>query len=213
MHRPVAAHVVAAELHGQLNPVRIEPGDAVGRHEQAARAGQFRHPVGRTDALAEIYTWGHRNAQGMAVHPVTGEVWQNEHGPQGGDELNLILPGRNYGWPVIHHDMTKAGMVSPIIQFTPATAAGGAAFYTGNLFPSWKGNFFVANLRSQSLQRIVLNGRRVAGVENLLQNKYGRLRTVAEDRNGYLYVSTSNGDGYGSGQPGQDTILRLSPVR
>ncbi|MGL5060431.1 MAG: PQQ-dependent sugar dehydrogenase [Microcoleus sp.] len=175
--------------------------------------------VNRSGAKPQIFSYGNRNAQSLDFQPGTGLIFSAEHGPSGndrpggGDEINIIEAGKNYGWPVIHHDMTKAGMVSPIIQFTPATAAGGATFYSGNLFPSWKGNFFVANLRSQSLQRIVLNGRKVAGIETLLQNQYGRLRTVAEDKNGYLYVSTSNGDGYGSGQPGQDKILRLSPVR
>lgn len=175
--------------------------------------------VNRRSAKPQIFSYGNRNAQALDFQPGTGLIFSAEHGPSGndrpggGDEINIIEAGKNYGWPVIHHDMTKPGMVSPIIQFTPATAAGGATFYRGNLFPNWKGNFFVANLRSQSLQRIVLNGRRVAGIETLLRDRYGRLRTVAEDKNGYLYVSTSNGDGYGSGQPGQDTILRLSPVR
>lgn len=172
--------------------------------------------VGRTGAKPEIFSYGNRNVQAMAFQPETGLIWQAEHGPTGydrpggGDEINIIEAGKNYGWPIIHHSMTQAGLESPLMQFTPASAPGGAAFYTGDRFPQWQGNFFVANLRGQSLQRFTINGRQIVSVENLLSNEYGRLRAVAV-ADGYLYVSTSNGDGYGSGRRGEDTILRLSP--
>ncbi len=172
--------------------------------------------VGRAGAKPEIFSYGNRNTQAMAFQPVTGLIWQAEHGPSGndrpggGDEINIIEAGKNYGWPRIHHSMTQPGLESPLKQFTPATAPGGAAFYTGDRFPQWQGNLFVANLRGQSLQRFTINGRQIMEVENLLSNEYGRLRAVAVV-DGYVYVSTSNGDGYGSGNRGADTILRLSP--
>lgn len=172
--------------------------------------------VGRAGAKPEVFSYGNRNTQAMAFQPVTGLIWQAEHGPSGndrpggGDEINIIEAGKNYGWPIIHHSMSQAGLESPLREFTPATAPGGAAFYTGDRFPQWQGNLFVANLRGQSLQRFTINGRQIVEVENLLSNDYGRLRAVTVI-DGYVYVSTSNGDGYGSGNRGQDTILRLSP--
>ena len=172
--------------------------------------------VGKAGAKPEVFSYGNRNTQAMAFQPGTGLIWQAEHGPSGndrpggGDEINIIEAGKNYGWPRIHHSMTQPGLESPLKQFTPATAPGGAAFYTGDRFPQWQGNLFVANLRGQSLQRFTINGRQIMEVENLLSNEYGRLRAVAVV-DGYVYVSTSNGDGYGSGNRGADTILRLSP--
>jgi aldose sugar dehydrogenase len=172
--------------------------------------------VSRAGAKSEIFSYGNRNAQAMAFQPVTGLIWQAEHGPSGndraggGDEINIIEAGKNYGWPIIHHSMSQNGLESPLREFTPATAPGGAAFYTGDRFPQWQGNLFVANLRSQSLQRFTIDGRQIVEVENLLSNTYGRLRAVTVI-DGYVYVSTSNGDGYGSGNRGEDTILRLSP--
>lgn len=172
--------------------------------------------VGRAGAKAEIFSYGHRNAQAMTFQPGTGLIWQAEHGPTGndrpggGDEINIVEAGKNYGWPLIHHSQTQAGLESPLMEFTPATAPGGAAFYRGDRFPQWQGNLFVANLRGQSLQRFTINGRQIVGVENLLSDEFGRLRAVAV-ADGYVYVSTSNGDGYGAGNRGADTILRLSP--
>jgi len=171
----------------------------------------------RTNARREIFSYGNRNIQGMAFQPGSNLIWVAEHGPSGndrrggGDEINIIDPGKNYGWPVIHHDLTAPGMESPLVQFTPATAPGGAAFYTGDRLPQWRGNLFVANLRGQSLQRFVINGRTISRVETLLNGDYGRLRAVATGPDGNLYVSTSNGDGYGAGNPGEDRILRISP--
>ncbi len=172
--------------------------------------------VSRNGAKPEVFSYGHRNAQAMAFQPETGLIWQAEHGPTGndrpggGDEINIVEAGKNYGWPLIHHSQTQAGLEAPLMEFTPATAPGGAAFYTGDRFPQWQGNLFVANLRGQSLQRFTINGRQIVGVEKLLSNDYGRFRAVAV-ADGYVYVSTSNGDGYGSGSRGEDTILRLSP--
>lgn len=172
--------------------------------------------VGRAGAKPEIFSYGNRNTQAMAFQPGSGLIWQAEHGPSGndrpggGDEINIIEAGKNYGWPIIHHSMSQAGLESPLREFTPATAPGGAAFYTGDRFPQWQGNLFVANLRGQSLQRFTINGRQIVEVENLLTNEYGRLRAVAAI-DGYIYVSTSNGDGYGRGNRGEDRILRLAP--
>jgi aldose sugar dehydrogenase len=128
--------------------------------------------VGRTDALPEIWSYGHRNAQGMAVHPETNEVWQNEHGPQGGDELNLIQPGVNYGWPVIGHGVQyrggaaiheathREGMEQPVHFWTPSIATSGLLIYTGDAFPGWRGNFFVGGLAGEQLARLTLDGHR-----------------------------------------------------
>jgi len=131
--------------------------------------------VGRSDARPEIYTYGNRNAQGMALHPDTGAVWQNEHGPRGGDELNLIRAGVNYGWPVITHGVEysgatigeglteKEGMEQPVHHWTPSIAPSGMAFYTGDVFPNWRGNVFVGALAHTHVTRLVMDGDRVGG--------------------------------------------------
>ncbi|CUU03795.1 MAG: PQQ-dependent sugar dehydrogenase [Fimbriimonadales bacterium] len=170
------------------------------------------------NARPEIWSYGHRNAQGMDWQPGTGLMFQTEHGPSGfdgpggGDEVNIVERGRNYGWPVIHHRQTRAGMEAPLLEFTPAVAPGACAFYRGNKIPQWRHNLFVACLRGQKLIRVVLEGRRVVKTEDLLVNEYGRLRAVASGPDGFLYVSTSNRDGRGRPHPDDDRILRLVPA-
>ncbi|HUH12134.1 MAG TPA: PQQ-dependent sugar dehydrogenase, partial [Longimicrobiales bacterium] len=122
--------------------------------------------VDRAGALSEIWTWGHRNAQGLAVHPETNDVWLNEHGPQGGDELNLLVPGRNYGWPVvgygvnyrsgaaIHEGTRREGMADPVHVWVPSIATSGLLIYTGGAFPEWRGDFFVGGLAGEQLARL-----------------------------------------------------------
>jgi aldose sugar dehydrogenase len=150
-------------------------------------------------ARPEIYTYGNRNAQGMAVHPTTGEVWQNEHGPRGGDEINIVRPGANYGWPLVTHgvdysgavitDQTEAeGIQPPFLHWTPSIAPSGMAFYTGDAFPRWRGNVFVGALAGMHLRRVVVDGTQVVSQEPLLTDAGYRFRDVVTGPDGYLYL-------------------------
>jgi aldose sugar dehydrogenase len=173
--------------------------------------------VGRDDALPEIWSYGHRNAQGMAVHPETNQVWQNEHGPQGGDELNLILPGLNYGWPVIgygvnyrtgsaiHEATHRDGMEQPVHFWTPSIATSGLLVYTGDAFPEWRGNIFVGGLAGEQLARLTLDGERVVNEETLVQ-RMGRIRDVRQDPDGLIYLAIDHRGG------DRTPIVRLQPV-
>lgn len=175
--------------------------------------------VGRNDARGEIWSYGHRNAQGLDFQPGSDLMFQTEHGPSGfdgpggGDEVNIVERGKNYGWPVIHHTQTAAGMEAPLLEYTPACAPASGMFYRGTAFPQSRGNFFFGCLRGTRLIRVVLDGRRVVTQENLLADKYGRIREVAEGPDGYLYFSTSNKDGRGTPAADDDRIIRLVPVK
>jgi glucose/arabinose dehydrogenase len=175
--------------------------------------------VGQAGARPEIWSYGHRNAQGLDWQPGTNVMFQTEHGPSGfdgpggGDEVNIVERGKNYGWPVIHHTMTHEGMEAPLLEYTPAVAPASGMFYRGAAFPEFRGNFFFGCLRGQCLIRVVLDGRRVVSQERLLREDYGRIRDVAEGPDGAIYVSTSNRDGRGRPASGDDRILRLVPVR
>jgi glucose/arabinose dehydrogenase len=175
--------------------------------------------VGQANARAEIWTYGNRNGQGIDFQPGTNLCFETEHGPSGfdgpggGDEVNILEKGKNYGWPIIHHTATRAGMESPLLEYTPACAPGSGMFYRGNAFPQFKGNFFFGCLRGTRLIRVVLDGRRVVSQENLLSEKYGRIRDVAEGPDGNLYFSTSNRDGRGSPAADDDRIIRLTPIK
>jgi glucose/arabinose dehydrogenase len=125
--------------------------------------------------------------------------------------VNQVESGKNYGWPIIHHERRRSFMETPLLEYTPAIAPAGATFYRGNGFPSFRGNFFFANLRDQSLIRVVLDGKRVVRQERLLRREFGRLRDIVEGPDGALYVCTSNRDPYGKPTPGDDRILRLVP--
>lgn len=171
--------------------------------------------VDRADARSEIWTYGNRNPQGMALHPGTGELWATEHGARGGDELNLIRAGRNYGWPEITHgvnyngtpitpDTARAGMEQPVLHWTPSIAVSGMDFYTGDAFPSWRGNVFVGALAQQHVRRLTLERGRVTGQESLLTGFQQRIRQVRTGPDGYLYLLT---DHTGSGQ-----VVRLEPA-
>lgn len=173
--------------------------------------------VGQPNVRPEIWSYGHRNAQGIAWQPGTDAQFQTEHGPSGfdgpggGDEINIVERGRNYGWPVIHHNQTKEGMVTPLLEYTPAVAPASAMFYRGAAFPQFRGNFFFGALKGESLIRVTLDGRRVTHQERLLQGQYGRIREVVEGPDGALYFSTSNRDGRGAPAGDDDRILRLVP--
>jgi len=174
---------------------------------------------GQANARPEIWTYGNRNAQGIDFQPGTNLLFETEHGPSGfdgpggGDEVNILERGKNYGWPVIHHRATHEGMEAPLLEYTPACAPASGTFYRGSAFSQFKGNFFFGCLVGTRLIRVVLDGRRVVNQENLLEKKYGRIRDVAEGPDGYIYFSTSNRDGRGSPASDDDRILRLVPVR
>ena len=166
------------------------------------------------DALPEKFTLGNRNIQGAALHPGSGALWAHEHGPQGGDEINIIRAGVNYGWPVITYGRNygsgtpigegahKAGMAPPLLQWTPSIAPSGMAFYTGDKFPAWRGNLFVGALRGQMLVRLELDGERIVREERLLENRVGRIRDVRNGPDGFLYLLIDDARG---------RIVRLEP--
>jgi glucose/arabinose dehydrogenase len=171
--------------------------------------------VGRAGALPEIWSYGHRNPQGLAVDPVTGDLWETEHAPQGGDELNWIQKGRNYGWPVIgygidysgaslHASTHKEGMEQPIYYWRPSIAPSGMAFYTGDLFPSWRGHLLVGALAGRSLHRLVLDGEGIAGEEVMLRDLSERIRDVRMAPDGAVLLLTDSAEG---------RVLRLTPRR
>ncbi len=163
--------------------------------------------VGRPDARPEIYTYGHRNPQGIALHPATGEVWIHEHGPQGGDEVNLLRPGANYGWPVITYGReyvtglpigegtAKEGMEQPLWYWVPSIAPSGMTFYTGDRLAGWTGDLFVGALRAQTLVRLEVTGSAVISEERLLKEQIGRIRDVRQGPDGRLYLLTDAADG------------------
>ena len=169
--------------------------------------------VGRAGARPEIWSYGHRNGQGLAFNPATGGLWETEHGPRGGDEVNIIGKGKNYGWPVIgygidyngakiHESTAREGMEQPVKYWVPSIAPSGMAFYTGTLFPKWKGSLFVGALKAKILVRLSLKGDRVTGEERLLQNLNERIRDVRQGPDGALWLLTDSAAG---------RILRVSP--
>lgn len=167
------------------------------------------------EVLPEIYSTGHRNPQGLTLNPVTGEVWEIEHGPQGGDEINILKAGANYGWPEVTFGRnyvigTKIseythidGMQDPIWQWTPSIAPSGAAFYTGDVFPAWKGNLFVGALAFRQLDRMEIENNTVVSREVLIKDFKQRVRDVRNGPDGYLYLLTDEENG---------EILRLEPL-
>ena len=172
--------------------------------------------VGQDGYLPELYTVGNRNSQGMAIHPGTGAVWQTEHGPRGGDELNLIRAGENYGWPEAtwgrdYRTRAQIGVtpdeapqfVAPVTHWTPAIAPSGTTFYTGDQFPGWRGSLFVGSLSREALIRVVLDGEEVQRYEQLLDGQIGRIRYVTQGPDGYLYLLQDDPDG---------GIYRLEPA-
>jgi glucose/arabinose dehydrogenase len=171
--------------------------------------------AGKPGWKPEKFTLGNRNIQGAALHPQSGELWTHEHGPQGGDEINIIRAGVNYGWPVITYGRNyglgtrigegteKQGMAQPLYYWVPSIAPSGMAFYTGGRFPRWKGNLFVGALRDQMLVRLVLKGEKVATEERLLKGVLGRIRDVRAGPDGFLYLLTDERNGM---------LVRLEPA-
>jgi glucose/arabinose dehydrogenase len=172
--------------------------------------------VNRAGAKPEKFTLGNRNMQGAALHPQTGELWTHEHGPQGGDEINVIRAGRNYGWPVITYGVNygigtkigegnaKPGMEQPLHVWVPSIAPSGMAFYTGDKFPNWKNNLLVGALRDEMLVRLELNGEKVVREERLIKGQIGRIRDVRVGPDGLVYLLTDEREG---------TVVRLEVVR
>jgi glucose/arabinose dehydrogenase len=165
--------------------------------------------IDQADALPEIYSYGHRNPQGLAFHPVTGELWSGEFGPRGGDELNLIKPGNNYGWPVITYGIEymgaaigdpviqqKEGMEQPVYYWDPVLSPSGMTFYTGTNIPEWENNLFMGGLNSSHIARLVIEDNRVVGEERLLADKGERFRDVIQGHDGALYTITDAGNLY-----------------
>jgi glucose/arabinose dehydrogenase len=169
--------------------------------------------VGKAGALPEIWSYGHRNVQGAALHPLTGVLWAQEHGPQGGDEINEILPGRNYGWPVITYGREyvvgtrigegteRADVEPPRHQWTPSIAPSGMSFYTGDVYPGWKGNLFVGALKFRLLARMIEEGGKVREAERLLEDFGRRIRDVRQGPDGKLWLLEET----------EGSVLRLDP--
>ncbi len=170
--------------------------------------------VGPDSPHPEIYSYGHRNPQGLTRHPETGAIWSVEHGPRGGDELNLIAPGINYGWPVITYGRAysglpigegthKDGMAQPVAHWVPSISPSGMAFYSGSEFPAWHGSLFVGALSGELLARLEIESDRLVGEERLLQDLGERIRDVRMGPDGRLYLLTDSGDG---------RLLRIEPA-
>lgn len=161
--------------------------------------------IGVTGAMPEIYSYGHRNAQGLAIHPETNELWLSEMGPRGGDELNLIEAGKNYGWAVITYGLEysgkpvgegitqKEGMEQPIYYWDPVLSPSGMTFYSSDIIPEWQNNLFIGGLSSKHIARLVIRDHKVVGEERLLANENQRFRDVAEGKDGALYAVTDEG--------------------
>lgn len=161
-----------------------------------------------------IYSYGHRNPQGLDWHPATGDLWASEHGATGNDEINVVEGGANYGWPLIQGNETLPGMREPITFYNPAIAPSGASFYRGQRFPQFTNNLFVATLRGTLLLRLRIDpsARRLIGQERLLEGQFGRLRDVVTGPDGYVYFCTNNRDGRGDPTSDDDRIARLVPA-
>ncbi len=166
-----------------------------------------------------VYSYGHRNPQGLAWDASTGLLYETEHGPSGfdgppgGDEINVIQAGANYGWPLVSHERTLEGIISPLIVFTPAEAPASAMIYSGRMFPQFAGNLFFGALRGEGLVRVMISGSEslnLSRVEKIIQN-VGRVRDVVEGPDGYIYFTTSNRDGRGEVKRGDDKVYRLIP--
>jgi glucose/arabinose dehydrogenase len=187
------------------------PNGKVHRVHEDGRVPEDNPFAKRAGAMPTIWSYGHRNPQGLARHPVTGELFDAEHGPRGGDELNRVLPGRNYGWPVITYGMNydgspitaltaKEGMEQPIVHWTPSIAVGAIDFYAGDRFPRWKNDLLVSSLAAEELRRLVIDGGKVARQEVLFKG-IGRVRDVVSGPDGLVYVTLE-----------PDRVARLVPA-
>jgi glucose/arabinose dehydrogenase len=169
--------------------------------------------LARLDVRPEIFASGVRNPQGLFVDPTTGTIWENEHGPRGGDEINILLSGHNYGWPtitygknyngtIITNETAREGMDQPLVYWTPSIAPSGMTVYTGDKFPGWRGNVFVGALAGHHLRRVVFENGKAVHQEELLHHLHQRIRDVRQGPDGFLYVLTDIA-----------RLLRLEPAR
>jgi len=235
--KTVLDNIPAASLHagsrikfGPDNKLYITTGDSFQRQlaqNPESPAGKILRinsdgsiPTDNPFPNSPIWSYGHRNPQGIDWNPLTGDLWETEHGPsgsdgpQGGDEVNIIQKGGNYGWPIVSHDKSAEGMISPIKVFTPAEAPASGLFYTHDLIPQFKNNFFFGALRGEGIIRIILSGSdstKIEKTEKIFHSEYGRIRDVVQGPDGAIYFSTSNRDGRGNPSRGDDRILRIVP--
>jgi glucose/arabinose dehydrogenase len=161
--------------------------------------------VNTRNAKPEVWSYGHRNPNGLSINPFTGEVWEHEHGPKGGDEINIIKPTLNYGWPVISYGVNyddtpvneglteKEGMEQPLYYYKPSIAPSGMQFYTSDVIPAWKGNLFIGSMVLTHLNRLVIKGNKVVKEERLLSDKKWRVRSIKQGPDGYLYLGVDGG--------------------
>lgn len=191
------------KLHGKI--LRINPDGSI--------------PSDNPFANSPVWSYGHRNPQGIDWYPGTQVLWSTEHGPSGfdgpggGDEVNVIEKGKNYGWPVVSHTDGKEGMVSPVLVFTPAEAPASGMFYSGSKLGEWKNNFFFGCLRGNGIIRVVVDDKDPAKVISFekIAATFGRIRDITEGPDGLIYFSSSNKDGRGSPKDGDDKIYRIVP--
>jgi glucose/arabinose dehydrogenase len=199
---------------GRAQKLDDHAGSVIRLHDDG-RVPQDNPFVGKPGVRPEKFTLGNRNMQGAALHPQTGELWTHEHGPQGGDEVNVMRAGVNYGWPVITYGVNygigtkigegtaKPGMAQPVYYWVPSIAPSGMAFYTGDKFPQWRGDLLVGALRDEMLVRLRLNGERVVKEERMLKGTLGRIRDVRVGPDGYVYLLTDSPNG---------VVARLEPA-
>ena len=200
----IVTRPLAQDLNAALGKVlRITP------EGQPAPGNPFE---GRSDARPEIYTYGHRNVQGLAFHPVTGDLWEGEFAPRGGDEINLIQPGKNYGWPTITYGIEyngekvgegiqqQEGLEQPVYYWDPVLSPSGMTFFTGNSIPEWENNLFIGGLSSVHIARLVIENNKVVGEERLLEDEGQRFRDVHQGKDGALYAVTDGGRLYRIGK-------------
>lgn len=195
----------------QTRPLAQDLGSGLGKIIRITKDGQpvEGNPfIGREGAHPEVYSYGHRNVQGLAFHPQTGDLWESEFGPKGGDELNLVQPGKNYGWPTITYGLEysgekigggitqKEGMEQPVYYWDPVLSPSGMTFYNGDAIPEWKNNLFITGLNSNHIARLVMNDKRVTGEERLLADKGERFRDITQGKDGALYTITDGGKMY-----------------
>jgi glucose/arabinose dehydrogenase len=203
------------EFRGQAQELNSHLGKIVRLHPDGAVPED--NPFLTTEgALPEIWSYGHRNIQAAAINPESGELWEIEHGPKGGDELNIPEAGKNYGWPIVSFGVNYSGtpvgsgesdapgFEDAIYQWTPVIAPSGMAFYSGDLFPQWKGNLFIGGLATRILVRLELNGDKIVKEERLLGNMSERIRDVRNGPDGAIWLLTDNTAG---------RILRVTPAK
>jgi glucose/arabinose dehydrogenase len=196
----------------ETRPRAQDKSSGLGKIIRITTSGQPAANGAVSSSRPEIYSYGHRNPQGLAIHPGTGALWESEMGPRGGDEINIITAGKNYGWPVIGYGIEyaggkvgagitqQAGMEQPVYYWDPVLSPSGMTFYSGTVMPEWKNNLFICGLNSQHIARLMIEGTRVTGEERLLADQEQRFRDITQGPDGYLYAVTDGGNLYRIGR-------------